>query len=239
MRLITGLLLLCVLAPLPVGAADLFVKRKEERLQGTPEPTAPLYDYKKEPQKKLDLPPVAEEDKAPDGTPPTAVSKEWANKYYNNCMAAPEQPGMLPESKKALCACTASKMTQAMTEDEIKTMFSETPEGAYQRDRMTLLVYVPCMEAPTRDLIYNHCVGNMLIRRGLKKYHEVCNCLGENMGKYAAENGGRIADEALRNRTNNNLNAKQLLNEFMESPAFQQQSQYYVTTCTQKHEFGW
>jgi hypothetical protein len=231
MRLIAFVLLFCFALPMAAHAADIFVKPKNSGSWESPQHKGPVYNFKPKPKAEAPkLPPS-------DAPPAPAISNEMANNYYKNCISK-EQSGMTPESQKELCACTAGKMVETMKPEEIQAMGTDTPEGQTQRDRMTLFVYMPCMEYPTRDLLYDQCVSDQQVVKGMKRYKEVCTCLAENMGKYVGEKGAEtMAERVMRGEAEADPAA--LINAFMESTTFQEMASYHITTCTQKHEFGW
>ncbi len=225
MRIIFTLLLFAFLVPAPhAQAGDVFIKKhksEEEAVQEDMEDALGLKDESEE-------------------TPPEQLGrKELANQYFHSCMTK-EDPVMSKFSQEMLCGCTAAKMQETMLLDDIRAMFTNTKEGAFQRSRVMAFIYVPCMEYPVHDLIYNDCRGNEQIRGSLKNYDRVCKCLAENMSVYITENGTKILGGTNRNGIPNpEALVQNTLADFMSSESYEIKAQYYTTTCVQKHEFGW
>ncbi|MEZ5919023.1 MAG: hypothetical protein R3D66_03620 [Alphaproteobacteria bacterium] len=49
-----------------------------------------------------------------------------------------------------MCACTSSKIPDVMTIQQMQALQTDTEEGQFQRNRMMMFVYAPCIEYPTR-----------------------------------------------------------------------------------------
>lgn len=159
--------------------------------------------------------------------------KDFSNAYYKNCMAQ-DHPILKGESLKLLCGCTAAKLPEAMTIPQLQAMATSTAEGDLQRSRMMMFVYAPCMEHPTKALILDQCMGDPKVRNGLKHANRVCECLGDEMGKFMKERGPRVIEGALRR------NVKDLdpLGSLMQSKAFDKASQAALQDCMALYELG-
>lgn len=223
MRLLAiSLFLALFLSISPLSAQELFIQKHERQTPApTPEPApAPA--------------PTTPGQNAETAQDETLVSKDLANQYYNNCLQK-EDATMSADTQKSLCACTAAKMSETMSVEEIQTMSLNTEEGAYQRSRMTALVYVPCMEYPLRDLVYNNCASNSEVTKEFKKHKAVCSCLAGNMAKFYAEQGMQIVNAEIMKQSPAGTGIATSLNAFMGSSLFHQKSQYYSLACIQKY----
>lgn len=205
MRLTHFLLLTLILLATPAMAQNLFVKKKQ------PVVPTPLQTQ----QAPTDM-------------------KQFANQYYKNCLTK-ENPVLQKDSHKLFCACTSAKISETLTMEDMKILMETTPEGQEQRDRITLLVYVPCMEHPAHDLIYSNCVNDPGVKKSFRRAPKVCGCLADGMTAYWLKNGEKIVmAEGLKQGA-----SLDPLVRFFNSPAYQEQSQYFTKTCVYKHEYGW
>lgn len=231
--IITALFAVICLSCTSAGAAELFV-RKDQPSASSSQSIQPFVPKKKKTiDQELD---IEQEKRQTQGTN-SLTGKELANAYYKNCIKTP--PGIMKiSSLNALCGCTAAEITNVMSVNEIRTMYENTPEGEFQRQRMMALVYVPCMKFPVSDMVSNNCLGQKAIREGLKKPVKVCNCLGNTMGDYVAEHGAYHARNALKD-PEAGIDVQALLNKLMESAPFQDKSKQTIERCMQKHELGW
>ncbi len=216
-----------------IAGADIFVKRDAPQSSDAPKVYNPFSGPDNDLERALDL---NDKDK-PQNTDPKVAGKNLANQYYKNCLKQPAGI-MSADSHKALCGCTAAQMVETMSVDEIQTMFTQTKEGNFQRQRMMALVYIPCMEYPVEDMVVNHCMSQPEVTKGLKKAREVCGCLGNDMGKFVVKAGGVMAKEEMI-KDAQNMNVQQMLADLMSSKIFAQKSKTSITTCMQKHELGW
>src|SRR5690606_25980766 len=92
----------------------------------------------------------------------TQVSKETANEYFNNCVkaASPQQPVSV-QTQEMLCACTAARLTQFFSMEDMKTMTGPDPSAArIAYNKMIIDIYAPCMEEPTREYYTGVCTSN-------------------------------------------------------------------------------
>ena len=225
MRTFLILLLLCFSIATPYAIAnDIFLKKHKSEDQIA----------KEEMEKSLEL-----HEKSNKNSTDTLSSKELANKYFTSCMSK-HDPIMTKFSQEMLCGCTSAKIQETMNIEEIRAMFTNTKEGAFQRSRVMAFIYVPCMEYPVYDLLNNECIGNEEIRKNLKNYNKVCSCLAENMSKFITKEGSNILSSSPRNNIPNpDALMQSTLADFMNSEAYERKASYHTSVCIQKHEFGW
>lgn len=117
----------------------------------------------------------------------TPVSKEMANQYYSNCLQQPSN-GMSEQTKQYMCACTAAKMQQGMTVEDIKTMAQQSQAGRNATNKMIISVYAPCIEYPARDHYYTTCMTNPQTKALSKNPQGLCACLGNQVATYLKQN---------------------------------------------------
>ena len=217
---IIALLLICVTT---AHAADIWVKKEDP----TKEEAAPQQDQ--ELLELLDEAPAPAEKPAPE---PQSIN-DFANVYYKNCLAQ-DHPTLKEDQLTMLCACTAANIPGTMTVQNMRDMQTNTAEGQTQRARMLMFVYTPCIEFPTKALVMQQCLSDPKVKSGMKHYYKVCDCLSDGMAKFMKERAPKTVETAL-NRNKTDLDPLRLL---LESPAFEEESKYHMTTCVQTHEFG-
>lgn len=131
----------------------------------------------------------------------TPITRDAANAYFENCTAQPSN-GLSSESQQHLCACTAAKMMERMTVEEVQAMSQQSEAGRRAMNYMLVKVYAPCMSYPARDHYYNNCITNpkTTILGGDPK--KVCNCMATEVANYLGSSGPEIfADILKRNPT--------------------------------------
>jgi len=157
------------------------------------------------------------------------ISKEMANKYYNNCIAKESPQKLSKESQDLLCACTAAKMMDNMTLDDIKTMSNpQDPDGARQAlNHMLVKVYAPCMEYPAKDHYFNTCLSDPKTKTISKDPTKLCGCMADKIASHLAENG-EVLFEGILSR---NPNMTDPMSALQGDPEFQQYIGKQVMTC--------
>ncbi len=211
----------------PVAAASIF--NKPVKNNALPEmPT----EAPQQQQPAVQSPPPAV---APESAPTESI-ESVAKRYTQNCLKK-ETDILKGDDLRMLCACTASKLQEKMTVEEIKAMTSDTPEGQVQRNRMVIDVYAPCMEYPSRALLMSQCAS---YQEGLKKTMKagqvvngevICACLAQNMAAYTAVNAQPILAQKLAV----NPNDMDPMRDFLNSPEYQAQVNATFTGCVQQH----
>lgn len=224
---------LCVLLILPVsaGAQDVFVK-KPSKAGSVEHPVAPYDGPVPTPEEAAPPPSPAakQEEQAP---APEATIDDYANRYYENCRAQ-KHPILQGENLELLCGCTASQLPKAMTIEQVRQMQEDSADGQYQRNRMMLFVYAPCIEHPTRALVLDQCMNDPKVQAGIKNYKTVCNCLADNMATFMKERAPATIENAIK------FNEKDVdpLRKLLESPAFDETSRSKMGECISLYELG-
>ncbi len=152
----------------------------------------------------------------------TPVSKDVANTYYNNCMAQSD-PRLSEESHKSLCACTAAKMTEALSIEEMQAM-----KGNKEiQNKVLVEVYAPCMGGPVRDMVGAECRSNPQVSGA--KATTVCECVGKLTGDWYELSGRTLMAEALKRDPSITDPTKGI----QDSPQFQQETMKNLQSCMQ------
>lgn len=214
MKFILSLLLLLMMAA-PVQAADLFI-RKNPPAQEAPV-AAPVIPQAQQP---ITLP-IAET--VPADAPKTMG--EFAKQYYKGCIEKNDAV-VNGANLQTQCNCTAQKILQEFTLEDINAVPSQTANGAFQRSRILLEAYAPCMEHPARGILLEKCVKDPAMQK-LPNYEQSCNCMANRMAQYVTANGSSIIAKSLRNPTP----SPNPLSDLMREPDFQAQAQRELAEC--------
>ncbi len=131
----------------------------------------------------------------------TPITKDAANAYYENCNAQPGQ-GLSNQSKEYLCACTAAKMMENMTVEDVKAMAAQNEQGRKAMNYMLVKVYAPCMNYPAKDHYYNTCIANPKTKILGGNPQAICTCMSDKIANYLANDGQKIFSDILRRNPN-------------------------------------
>lgn len=160
----------------------------------------------------------------------TTVTKEQANTYFASCVenAAQTEQRFSKQSQEMFCACTAARLTQYFTMDDMRLMTSKTdPNARVALNKMIVNIYAPCMEEPTREYHYATCVSNPQVARLGQSPETLCRCAADQIAAHLATNGARQFQEIL-NRDPNIVDPMQAL---YDDPKFQSFAQTKLLGC--------
>lgn len=158
----------------------------------------------------------------------TPVSKETANQYFDNCVksASPQQP-ISTQTQEMLCACTAARLTQFFTMEDMKTMTGSEPTSARAAyNKMMVNIYAPCMEEPTREYYRNVCISNPDTAR-YGDPQKICPCMADKIAIHMATNGPRVFAEIL----SANPNITDPMAALLGDPKFETFAQSQLLSC--------
>ncbi len=148
----------------------------------------------------LPFPANAQEDYRPYSTtaPPPVdgqqVSREYAEKYYDECLEKIPRR-FTPKAHKEYCTCTAAAMQALMTTSDVYYLKHEaqSAKGKKALIKMTEQVYIPCMEYPVQDIVYLECLTNRTKDRRVKNIPDFCTCVGTKAKDYMFNEGAMEA----------------------------------------------
>lgn len=156
----------------------------------------------------------------------TAVSKDMADKYYQNCLSQPN-PILSDKTKDMLCTCTAARMMKQLTVEDMRTMTQNDQNGRLALNKMLIEVYTPCMEFPVRDLVYDNCIKNRSQMSQVKNLEGLCGCMASSTAEFVAKEGPQTIQNALKS----DPFISDPLGPLMSSPEFQKASQDFTMAC--------
>lgn len=156
----------------------------------------------------------------------TPVTKEMANSYFGNCLQQPS-PGMSDQTKQYMCSCTAAKMMESMTVEDIKTMAQQSAAGRAATNKMVINVYAPCIEYPARDHYYSTCMTNPQTKTMTSNVQGLCTCLGNQVAGYLRQNAQQEFTRILKRTPN----VADPMSALTSDPAFMQFAQGKLMAC--------
>lgn len=160
----------------------------------------------------------------------TPITRDQANQYYGNCVteAAKTEQRFSVNSQKMFCGCTAAKMTESFTLEDMAAMTDpNNPNARTALNKMIVNIYAPCMEAPTRDYHYSTCISNPQVKILGGNAERVCSCSADKIAQHLKNNGARMFQDILA-RSPDIVDPMQAL---YEDPQFQQFAQAQLTSC--------
>ncbi|MFA5592246.1 MAG: hypothetical protein WC989_02910 [Micavibrio sp.] len=157
----------------------------------------------------------------------TPVSKETANSYFDNCAAQPAGESLSADSQNMLCACTAARLTQFFTVEDMQAMADPNrPEARLAVNKMLVEIYAPCMEAPTRDFHYNACITNPDTAR-YGDPQRICPCMADAVAGHMRNNGPAVFRDIL----TRNPTIVDPMAALVDDPGFKQFAQSKLLAC--------
>jgi carboxypeptidase C (cathepsin A) len=158
----------------------------------------------------------------------TQVSKETANQYFDNCVksVSPQQP-ISTQTQEMLCACTAARLTQFFSMEDMQTMTGTEPVSARAAyNKMMVNIYAPCMEEPTREYYTKVCTSNPdTVKYGDPQ--KICPCMANKIAVHMATNGPRVFSEIL----SENPNVMDPMAALLGDPKFERFAQSQLLSC--------
>jgi len=156
----------------------------------------------------------------------TTITKDMANAYFQDCASKPAQ-GMSADNHKLMCACTAAKMMESMSVEDIKGMSVGDQNSRYILNRMIVDVYAPCIDFPAREHYYNTCISNPDTLKMTRNPQKVCGCLGDEMASYLKANSQNVFRDIL----SRNPNAQDPMSALTSDENFQGFAQKKLVGC--------
>ena len=157
----------------------------------------------------------------------TPITKQAANAYYQNCLGQPAQLGLSQQSKQNMCACTAAKMMESLSVEDVQAMSGQDQNARNALNKMMVYVYAPCMAYPAQDHYYNTCVTNPDTKKLGKNPQKMCSCMASQVATYLNNNGQQVFQDIL-TRTPNIADPMSALTN---DPKFQQFARSKLLGC--------
>lgn len=159
----------------------------------------------------------------------TPVPKDKANAYFQSCVAQPAQQ-FSADSQKIFCACTAARMTQFYSMEDMQNSMNPDPNIARPAyNKMITEIYAPCMETPSYEYYYKACISNP----DTPKYGDpqrVCQCLAGKVAAHLKYSGPKVFAELLQR----NPNLTDPMAALESDPSFMNFAQDRLLSCVTK-----
>lgn len=157
----------------------------------------------------------------------TAVSREAANAYYQNCMAK-DDPRMTDLAQEGLCSCTAARMMTALTMEDIAAMTPEPGLGRIPFNKMLTEVYGPCMQYPVEDQLNKECMNDTKVNQfALRDQGALCRCMAGRSGQLLSTEGAVIMRDVLAR----NPNLADPMDAILSNASFRQRAYENLYSC--------
>lgn len=161
------------------------------------------------------------------------ISKRLSQRFFTSCMQHDKDSAVDKKIKEFLCLCSSTRMPEQMSTEEIQAMFTQTPEGQFQRERMLGLIVTACMEKPARYMSYEKCFYDPLIGKKFKrKADEICGCMADRMSTHVTKQGSALD-------FSRNYSIDELLVRFLTNAAYNSKYRTSREPCVWKHQYGW
>lgn len=132
----------------------------------------------------------------------STISKGLANSYYKNCNAN-DDPRMSDNAQDSLCGCTAAKIMDVMSAEEIAGMTTNIGPGRIAYNKMLTTVYGPCMQAPVEEILYQECMNDKNIKEFmLRNTPMLCRCTAYGSGRTLIRESTEIMPRLLKGYPN-------------------------------------
>lgn len=157
----------------------------------------------------------------------TPVSKDAANKYFAECVAGQSYGQLSPNAQNMLCACTAARMTQYMSIEDMQAMASQDTAIARPAfNKMMVDIYAPCMEMPAQEYHYNACISDPKTA-SYGNPQKICECMSWEVANYMKSSGQQVFRDILAR----NPMITDPMGALADDPAFQQFAQSKLMSC--------
>ena len=155
----------------------------------------------------------------------TPVSKDTANSYFQNC-AAQSDPRFSQETQKLFCACTAVKLMENFTLEDMQATAKQDQSGRNATNKMITQIYAPCIRYPAREYHYQTCIADPKSKM-LGNAEKICNCSADQVASHLQTNAQSMLNNILRT----NPNVMDPMQALYDDRAFQKLVQSKVMSC--------
>jgi len=113
------------------------------------------------------------------------VSAAYANEFYARCMSTRDRR-MRAASQEDLCSCSAARMMETMSAEEIERAAAPDDTGRAMFTKLMTTVYAPCFSQPVRDQIAAVCMKNDQVTAIGSRMDRaaLCGCTAERTGAW-------------------------------------------------------
>jgi len=168
--------------------------------------------------------------------PKNYTISDYADMYFKGCRAKNESPE-LQDYVDYQCGCTSAKIPEFMNAHDMYLALGKDKEARFQRARIILNAYVPCLRETVKDYAYDQCLVTKQGEAPLNNKRGVCECISEGMAARAEERAEAILFG--RNKANLELrNPDNLLASILTDRSYTVKYRYYTPKCLQQFEYN-
>jgi len=155
----------------------------------------------------------------------------YADAYNQRCLKI-KHPILGGKDLKRYCSCVSLNIPNAMTLQQMKDAQYKTSEGYFQRTRLLMFAYAPCIEKPLYRMIFNDCYNNVRNKAFMKNVYGACDCIANDVSEkmYAASNS------YIRYAIKNKQSLINPLDILIRPDGFEQQMRHKTKVCLSVHE---
>lgn len=155
----------------------------------------------------------------------------YVYEYTQRCLKA-QHPIFAGKDLENFCFCAQKNIPTAMTLEHIKDAQYKTSEGYFQRNRMLMFVYAPCIEAPLKKMVLNSCLNNVRSKHLMKNMYATCGCIADDVSKHLQGLTTQYIQGAVE-RKKDTLNPLDLL---LVPDHFERTMSHKTKVCFSRHE---
>lgn len=149
------------------------------------------------------------------------ITKEMGEQYYQNCLKGAATEGtMSPKSQDTFCKCTAEKMQDNMTTEDLQALSTTGDPARAALNKVLEFVQAPCLQAPVHDMIAKKCQADI-------GKPQVCSCLSQKMGEYTEQQAVELMGKILKQ----NPNIVDPMTAILDSEDFQTTQKSIALSC--------
>ena len=156
---------------------------------------------------------------------------EYADEYNQRCLKS-THPIFAGKDLERLCSCASSNIPDAMTLQNMKDAGYKTSEGYFQRTRLIMFAYKPCLEKSLYRMLASDCINNIKNKAFMKNILGTCDCIATDVSKRMHEVSGSYIRAALKNK----WELIHPLDVLINPDEFNRQMRFKTKICLRIHE---
>jgi len=156
---------------------------------------------------------------------------EYADLYNQRCLQT-QHPIITNKELRLFCSCASLNIADAMTLQQMKDAQYKTSEGFFQRTRLLMFAYAPCIAPPLYRTIYNDCATNVRNKAFMKNVHGTCDCIADDVSQRMQF----ISSQYIRGTIKSRTEVLNPLEFFITLGEFNRQMKHKTKVCLSIHE---
>ena len=156
---------------------------------------------------------------------------EYTRLHYEQCMQT-EHPYLAGADLRNMCICSTDLFPKNMTLEQIQAMEDGGVEGAFQRDRMMLFIYTPCIKPVVKKMMLSQCMSNKKSEFLMKNQSVTCSCIADRLSDKMAE----LAPGYIQTASRYPREGKGPFDIVMHPDTFEKQMSHKTRVCVELYE---